>query len=210
MDPAQHPGLETEPGAAVFTVPTGGSSIRDVASWWRYTAGANWRHPGGPQTDIRGKDHFPASVLAYADALAYAAWKGRALPTEAQWEWASRGGVNGPQDPHRPPQEANTWQGVFPVIDTAEDGFAGLAPVGCYGPNGYGLHDMIGNVWEWTSDAYRDGAPSPVLRRTIKGGSFLCAANFCMRYRSAARQGQEEDLAASHLGFRTILAAPGP
>lgn len=210
VDPAKHPGADASPGAAVFTVPAAGASIRDIASWWRYTHGANWRHPGGPNTDIQGKEQFPVSVLAYEDAQAYAKWKGRALPGEAQWEWASRGGETGPQDPHRPPQEANTWQGVFPVINTNEDGFAGLAPVGCYKPNAYGLHDMMGNVWEWTADAYQSGPRSPVPQRTIKGGSFLCAANYCMRYRSAARQGQEEDLAASHLGFRTILIAPGP
>ncbi len=191
-------------GAAVFVMPGGNADLSTMASWWRLTEGANWKHPAGPATSIDGRDHFPVVDLAYEDIAAYAKWKGRALPTEEQWEWAARAGEKTAPE-HEQPKDANTWQGVFPVIDTAEDGFAGIAPVGCYKPNAFGLHDMIGNVWEWTADAYDAEEPKG---RVIKGGSYLCAPNYCLRYRPAARQRQEDDLGASHLGFRTVLAAP--
>lgn len=215
VDRAIHPeatGESAEPGAVVFLPPAPNASLRSLSSWWRYTPGANWRHPGGPTTTVADRDHFPVTGLAFEDVIAYANWAGRTLPTEAQWEWAARAGATGNAASDRPPSEANTWQGVFPVINTNDDGFLGVAPVGCFPANAFGLHDMIGNLWEWTADIYREptDTPSPVSRRVIKGGSFLCAANYCMRYRSAARQGQEEDLATSHLGFRTILNAPGP
>jgi formylglycine-generating enzyme required for sulfatase activity len=161
---------------------------------------------GGPDTSIEGRGEFPVVALAYEDIEAYAKWKGRALPSEAQWEWAARAGAPHTDD-HPQPKDANTWQGVFPLINTNEDGFAGVAPVGCFKPNAYGLYDMIGNVWEWTADEFKGHAPKA---RVIKGGSYLCAPNYCLRYRPAARQPQEEDLGTSHLGFRTVLNAPGP
>ena len=170
--------------------------------------------------------------IAYEDALAYAHWRGHELPTEAQWEFAARGGRDGEDDyssaydPQGKPI-ANTWQGLFPVHNSNEDGHTGTAPVGCFQPNGYGLYDMIGNVWEWTSDWYRPGhspdpdinpagpdlvslrlAPGLAASRVIKGGSYLCAPNYCARYRPAARQPQETDLSAAHLGFRTVLNKP--
>lgn len=195
---------ETNPGAAVFVMPSGNADLSTAASWWSYVKGANWKHPGGPDTSIDDRDSFPVTALAYEDVAAYAKWKGRALPTEAQWEWAARAGKPETADQ---PKEANTWQGVFPLINTGEDGFEGVAPVGCFKPNAYGLHDMMGNVWEWTSDAYDAQTPRA---RVIKGGSYLCAPNYCLRYRPAARQRQEEDLGTTHLGFRTVLNAPGP
>ena len=199
---AERPG---KAGAAVFVMPSGNADLSTAASWWRYVEGANWKHPGGPETSIEGRDQFPVVALTYEDIEAYAKWKGRKLPSEAQWEWAARAGAQHAPD-HEQPKDANTWQGVFPLINTAEDGFAGLAPVGCFKANAYGLHDMIGNVWEWTSNVYDDQTPKA---RVIKGGSYLCAANYCMRYRAGARQRQEEDLGTSHVGFRTVLSG-GP
>jgi sulfatase modifying factor 1 len=195
---------ETNPGAAVFVMPSGDADLSTAASWWNYVKGANWQHPGGPDTSIDGRENLPVTALAYEDVAAYAKWKGRAVPTEAQWEWAARAGKPETTDQ---PKDANTWQGVFPLINTAEDGFEGIAPVGCFKPNAFGLHDMLGNVWEWTSSAHDTQAPKA---RVIKGGSYLCAPNYCLRYRPAARQRQEEDLGTTHLGFRTILNAPGP
>ena len=229
VDTQAHPGLPPEfqhAGAVVFVLPTDLRGGGDVRQWWQYRPGANWRHPGGPDTSIVGRQAFPVVAVTIEDAQAYARWKGRSLPTEAEWEWAAQGGLpttNGNTDQ---PTQANTWQGLFPIQNTATDGFVGLAPVACYAPNGYGLFDMIGNVWELTRDRYRpyhdarDNLPpdqEPMAQRprqqpeqvaaqhVIKGGSYLCAPNYCMRYRASARQGQEDDLAASHLGFRTIL-----
>lgn len=200
---AERPGKK---GSAVFVVPPPGANLSDVSSWWTYVEGANWRHPEGPETDLTGRDDFPVVAISYEDALAYAKWKGRELPNEAQWERAARAGDDALPDSEQP-RDANTWQGVFPRIDTSDDGFAGIAPVGCFKANAFGLHDMIGNVWELTSDVFAGSTPPA---RVIKGGSFLCAKNFCMRYRPAARQPQEEDLGTNHVGFRTILVAPGP
>lgn len=229
VDAETHPGLSEEmrkPGAVVFVMPNAVNGRGGITQWWRYIPGANWRHPGGPATDIEGRGSFPVVAVTFADAVAYARWKGHMLPTEAQWEWAARSAQ--PQSPpeHEQPKAANTWQGLFPVVNSADDGFVGLAPVGCYVPNALGLFDMIGNVWELTADIYRpqhaasdatapdqvppDLRPSPSALRVIKGGSFLCAPNYCMRYRAGSRQPQEEDLGASHLGFRTVLLAPGP
>jgi formylglycine-generating enzyme required for sulfatase activity len=209
VDAATHPDLPAdmrEPGAVVFVMPNEVDGSGNIAQWWQYIPGANWRHPGGPATSIEGHGSFPVVAVAYEDVAAYAKWKGRALPNEAQWEWAARGGDPCATMDHEQPKDANSWQGVFPVMNTGEDGFVGLAPSGCYKPNGFGLYDMIGNVWEWTRDDYQ----SDPKRRVIKGGSYLCAPNYCMRYRAGSRQGQEADLAASHLGFRTILEAPPP
>lgn len=226
VDPRLHPQLPPEmrlPGAVVFEMPNAVSGTADIRQWWRYVPGANWRHPGGPRTDIRGRGAFPVVAVTYDDALAYARWKGRSLPTELQWEWAARAGQPSGANPHAQPREANTWQGLFPVVNSADDGFVGLAPVGCYAANGAGLSDMLGNVWEMTADPYtadhseQPGSPVALVvrpeavgQRVIKGGSYLCAPSYCMRYRAGARQAQEADLAASHVGFRTILNAPGP
>ena len=229
VDTVKNPGLPAalqQPGAVVFFIPGAVKGRSDITQWWRYTPGANWRHPGGPGTHIEGRGAFPVAAVTLEDAQAYARWKGRALPSEAQWEWAARAARPEPPPANEQPKEANTWQGLFPVLNSGEDGFVGLAPVGCYAPNPLGLHDMIGNVWELTADAWtphhRDAdAPPPdqipvgmraagAAQQVIKGGSFLCAPNYCMRYRAGARQPQDRDLATSHLGFRTILTAPGP
>jgi formylglycine-generating enzyme required for sulfatase activity len=200
-----HPDLPPsmqQPGAVVFVMPTDLQHGGDIRDWWQYRAGANWRHPGGPGTDIEGLDALPVVATTVEDAQAYARWKGRQLPSEAQWEWAALGGGKPETGNTSQPAQANTWQGMFPVRNQVTDGFTGVAPVGCFAPNGYGLFDMIGNVWELTLDT---AAPN---QHVIKGGSYLCAPNYCMRYRPGARQGQEDDLATSHLGFRTILPAP--
>lgn len=229
VDTQAHPGLPPDlqqAGAVVFIQPTDLRRGGDVRQWWQYRPGANWRHPGGPDTTLTGREAFPVVAVTIEDAQAYARWMGHTLPTEAEWEWAAQGGLPSTRGPTEQPAQANTWQGVFPVQNSASDGFTGIAPVACYKPNGYGLFDMIGNVWELTRDRYlpyhdaRDNLPpdqEPLAQRpsqqadaiaaqhVIKGGSYLCAPNYCMRYRSAARQGQEDDLATSHLGFRTIL-----
>jgi len=201
---AERPGPRQ--GAVVFVMPHRVDGSGDIAQWWHLVKDANWRHPGGPDTSIDGRGHFPVVEIDYNDALAYAKWKHRELPTEAEWEYAARAGAA-----HldlAQPTEANTWQGIFPVLNSGADGFVGLAPVGCYKPNAFGLYDMIGNVWEWTASLYapRHGmAPEAgAAARVIKGGSFLCAPNYCMRYRPGSREPQEADLGASHLGFRTI------
>lgn len=228
VDPKQHRALPADmrqPGAVVFVMPNAASGQGDVTQWWRYIPGASWRHPGGPRTGIEGRGAFPVVAVTYEDAQAYALWQGRSLPSEMQWEWAARGGSAQAGQSAQNSKAANTWQGLFPVVNSGDDGFIGLAPSGCYPPNGYGLYDTIGNVWELTADrwtpnhaepAQGSGAPLPPARapaagqRVIKGGSFLCAPNYCMRYRAGARQAQDEDLAVSHLGFRTMLIAPGP
>lgn len=218
-------------GAAVFVAPTRPVRGNDISQWWQFKADANWRHPEGASSDLHGRDNHPVVDVTYDDALAYAKWRGRELPTEAEWEYASRGGsreevgASGAYSTSGKPL-ANTWQGVFPVLNTGEDGFIGTAPVGCFNANAYGLFDMIGNVWEWTSDWYRRGhasesvvnpqGPAGPVRlerghtpaRVIKGGSFLCASNYCARYRSTSRQPQEIDLGTTNVGFRTILRAP--
>jgi formylglycine-generating enzyme required for sulfatase activity len=230
-DPDDYPGVPADKlvaGSAVFVPPTDMSQGFNPLSWWRFVPGANWRHPQGPDNDIKGKDHLPVVQVAYEDALAYADWAGRALPTEAQWEYAARGGLEGKEyawgDELEPGEQAmaNSWQGIFPVQNTEEDGFRGLAPVGCFPPNGYGLYDMIGNVWEWTSSPYNpsheiaenlsvegyDPRQPGIPVRVIKGGSFLCAPNYCMRYRPAARHAQETGLGTDHIGFRTVSVVP--
>jgi sulfatase modifying factor 1 len=222
VDQKTHPELTGEmlkPGAAVFVTPKEIHGMEDISQWWHYVPGANWRHPAGQGSDIVGRDNYPVVEITHDDALAYAKWKHRDLPSEAEWEWAARAGNPKAAMDHDQPKNANTWQGIFPVVNSGDDGFVGLAPSGCYAANAYGLFDMIGNVWELTTDIYkpRHGETTgpdqmPMMggtkRYVIKGGSFLCAPNYCMRYRSGSREGQEADLAASHLGFRTILRAP--
>jgi formylglycine-generating enzyme required for sulfatase activity len=199
-DPPAPPGAPPDmrkPGSAVFSLPSG-----DDPRWWRWVVGASWRHPEGPGSSVAGRDREPVVQIAYADALAYARWAGKTLPTEAQWEYAALGGKPPQPEPLSPDGEptANTYQGPFPRQDLALDGFRGRAPAGCFPPNGYGLYDMIGNVWEWTQDAAGGRSDTGV----IKGGSFLCAANYCARYRPAARQFQERGLGTDHIGVRFI------
>lgn len=198
---------EREGGSAIFAPPGGAIDLNNAADWWRYRKGADWRHPHGPGSSIDGRGDWPVIHVDYEDAAAYARWAGAALPSEAQWERAARGDQTGTRHPHswaydskgRP--TANSWQGVFPVHDTGADGYVGLAPVGCFSRNGFGLHDMVGNVWEWTSEE-RGG------KGIIKGGSYLCAMNYCANFRPAAFQAQELDLGTSHIGFRTISGEP--
>lgn len=210
-DPALYPGVPRDllkPSSLVF-VGAAGLGSGDPAGWWRVVDGANWRHPEGPSSNLDGRERHPVVQVAYEDALAYARWLGRDLPTEAEWEFAARGGLDGRRfewgdktpDAKSPP--ANTWQGLFPALDLGSDGYkARTAPVACYPPNGYGLFDMTGNVWEWTRDVSPGAAPGE--GRLIKGGSFLCADNFCLRYRPSARQSGPPDTGSSHIGFRTI------
>lgn len=238
LDPVAYPGLtpdQRQPASLVFV--GAGAPGGDPAGWWRIVPGADWRHPEGPGSTIDGKDSWPVVHVAWEDALAYARWLGRDLPTEAEWEYAARGGLEGARyawgdDPApRDDPKANTWQGVFPVVDSGADGHkAHAAPVGCFAANGHGLHDITGNVWEWTSDWYRPGlAPASVMeaggppramsrdpdepgqpKHVIKGGSFLCADNFCFRYRPAARAPGPHDGGAAHIGFRTVLRITTP
>jgi formylglycine-generating enzyme required for sulfatase activity len=203
--PPKLPGAPPEmliPGSAVFTVPT-----HDDPRWWRWVVGAQWRHPSGPKESIVGHEREPVVQIAYEDAEAYARWAGKALPTEAQWEYAARAGKKAlpePLDSEGRPQ-ANYYQGVFPVRDLGTDGYKGRAPVGCFKPNDFGLYDMIGNVWEWTSDP---GGPEG--DHIIKGGSYLCAGNYCARYRPAARQFQERGLGTDHIGVRFVSTGAVP
>lgn len=195
------PGFERS-GAAVFTPPDATNP-----TWWRFIEGANWRHPEGPESSIEGRDADPVVQVSQADAKAYAGWAGRVLPSETQWEYAARAGsqtryVWGETRTINGVEQANTWQGAFPLQNTQDDGFLRRSPVGCYPPNGFGLYDMIGNVWEWTDTIYKQGEGEPVYM--IKGGSFLCAENYCRRYRPAARQPQEAGFPTNHIGFRTV------
>jgi formylglycine-generating enzyme required for sulfatase activity len=226
-----------KPGSLVFTPPDHPVDLRDVSQWWQFRAGANWKHPGGLNTSIDGKDNYPVVQVSWDDAVAYATWASKRLPTESEWEFAARGGLEGkvnvwgdePIDPHR----ANTWQGHFPDHNTAEDGYAGAAPVGKFPANGYGLYDMAGNVWEWCSDLYRvdayeqlvaqvgpgnvavnptgpdrsadpRNASAPVVR-VQRGGSYLCNDAYCASYRPSARMSATPDSAAQHLGFRCVM-----
>ena len=200
------------PGAMVFVMPEDTLPQLVPSMWWVFTPGANWRRPSGPASTIEGHDTDPVTQVSWEDAKAYAKWRGHDLPTEAEWEWAARAGGDVPSDDLQP--DANIWEGVFPYFDAASDGYHGLAPVGCFKPNDYGLYDMIGNVWEWTEDLYRPShAPGSSFvedprypqRRVIKGGSWMCSNTYCGRYRPSARQPGDADLGSSHTGFRTVL-----
>lgn len=214
------------PGSSVFFPPKPGEPA-NMTTWWKFVAGANWRHPQGPGSDIAGKGAYPVVHIAFEDAEAYAKWADRRLPTEDEWEYAARGGIDratyewGNAAPERGKPRANSWQGVFPYENKVSDGFAGLAPVGCFDANPFGLHDMTGNVWEWTRSAFvprrgdafdssrSSAAPGEIDLKVAKGGSYLCAENYCARYRPAARHPQDAVLGTSHMGFRTVGKAVG-
>ena len=237
LDPLAYPqftAAQRSPASLVFVGQDDTANRSNPLSWWKIVPGANWRHPQGPKSDIKGKDLWPVVHVSYADAQAYAQWVGHQLPTEAQWEYAARGGLDAktyvwgdaPAKTSKP--MANNWQGVFPMIDTGDDGYkAQTASVGCFRANGYGLLDMAGNVWEWTSDWYKPGlskapgqgppqdlaydpADPAVPKHVVKGGSYLCADDYCFRYRPAARSPGPADGGASHTGFRTIIADISP
>ena len=232
LPPAQFPDLneaQRSPGSLVFQPPE--DSLQPVAylSWWHWVPGANWQHPYSPDSNLQGKDQHPVVHIAYEDAVAYAHWVGKQLPTEAQWEYAARGGLKdkiyswGEQYSAK---KANTWQGAFPFVNTQQDGYVDTAPVGSFPPNGYGLYDMTGNVWEWTADWFTLGhagkahqrnpqgpdqaqsfdpkKPGEGAAHVIKGGSYLCAQNYCSRYRPAARESQVPDTGTTHIGFRLV------
>lgn len=227
LDPAAFPGVPADalvPGSLLFEQPPGPVPLSDYSRWWRFAPGVSWRRPDGPGSDWRDRRAHPVVHVAYEDAAAYAAWAGKSIPTETEWEFAAWGGSRtpgaefpwgadfAPGGRHR----ANTWQGEFPWHNAASDGFERTSPVGAYPPNGYGLVDMIGNVWEWTASAYASRqetsgccAPSGTARphdlHALKGGSFLCAPGYCRRYRPPARSPQSPDSSTSHIGFRCVV-----
>jgi formylglycine-generating enzyme len=245
LNPADYPGAKPEllvPGALVFQKSNGPVDLNSYFNWWAWVTGANWKNPLGPQSNLKEREKHPVVHIAYEDAEAYAKWCGKELPTEAEWEFAARGGLEGKNftwgddDVQFTKPMANTWQGRFPYENLLIDKYEGTSPVGSFEPNGYGLYDMAGNTWEWTSDWYvknvdesankvksccttnvnpRVVSPEKsydecqpevkIPRKVIKGGSHLCAPNYCLRYRPAARQPQMIDTGMSHLGFRCIV-----
>lgn len=248
-DPSDYPGLApamAQAGSLVFSKPEGMVDMGDASNWWRFVHGANWRHPQGPDSSIAGMDDHPVVQVAYPDAEAYAKWAGKALPTEAEFEFAARGGVDGADyawgDSLAPggAMLANYWQGRFPIANLCLDGWEGTSPVRSYPANPYGVFDLIGNVWEWTQDwwtdhaagranarksccavsnprggklfqSYDPGMPGVRIgRKVIKGGSHLCAENYCQRYRPAARHPEMIDTSTTHIGFRCVLRSSSP
>jgi formylglycine-generating enzyme len=244
-DPANYPGARPEmlvPASVVFRQPPHRVDLRNHYNWWAYVPGANWRHPEGPGSTLHGRERHPVVHVAYEDVAAYASWVGKELPTEAEWEFAARGGLEGAtyawgnEFSPKGKMMANTWQGEFPIENLRIDRFERTAPVGAFPPNGYGLFDATGNVWEWTTDWYRDqhqpesaccGSVNPTIgdreqsydpqmpgvpipRKVIKGGSFLCAPNYCQRYRPAARMPHPVDTGTCHIGFRCIVRSGTP
>jgi formylglycine-generating enzyme required for sulfatase activity len=227
------------PSSIVFVAPAGPIGLGNPYQWWQYVPGANWRHPEGPGSSIKGRESHPVVHVAHGDALAYATWAGKLLPSEAEWERAAWGGREGAEyawgdelHPGGRPM-ANTWQGTFPHHNSKLDGWERTSPVGSFPANGYGLLDMIGNIWEWTDDWYlehgeriaaggegccetvqRQRSVDPtsqhggIPRKVVKGGSFLCAPNYCQRYRPAARLAQGIDTSTCHMGFRCIVRGP--
>jgi len=245
-DPVDYPGADPAlvvPGSLVFQRPPGPVPLDDIRAWWAYVPGASWRCPDGAGSTLNGRERHPVTHVACEDAEAFAQWAGAELPTEAEWEFAARGGLEGSiyvwGDEFAPDRRplANTWQGRFPWENLRLDGYEGTSPVCAFPPNGYGLYDMAGNVWEWTSDLFTArhsaqpdkacctprnprvrspeqsraaGMPDGhIPRRVVKGGSYLCAPNYCLRYRPAARQGQAIDTSACHIGFRCIVRSGG-
>lgn len=245
LDPVDFPGAPAEnllPGSLVFTRTPGPVDLRHLSQWWTWTPGACWRHPEGPDSSLIGREDHPAVHIAYDDAETYATWAGKSLPTEAEWERAARGGLDratfvwGDEPASPGTRLANYWHGAFPW--RPDPGYGSAAPVGSFPPNGYGLFDMAGNVWEWTTDWYTtrhsDDAETPccvprnprggseqesfdpaqpqfrIPRKVIKGGSFLCADSYCLRYRPAARRPQMIDTGMSHIGFRCIVRDSEP
>jgi len=241
-DPKDYPGALShmlKAGSLVFTPPHHRVDLANWSQWWRFRFGAYWRRPYGPGSSLAGLEEHPVVHVAYRDAEAYARWAGKELPTEAEWEFAARGGLDGAEfawgDEFTPGQRhmANTWQGDFPRENTRADGYARTSPVTAFPPNAYGLYDMIGNVWEWTTDWYSAqhevSVASPccpsenprgakeegsydhcqpeirIPRKVLKGGSHLCAPNYCRRYRPAARHAEPIDTSTSHVGFRCIV-----
>jgi formylglycine-generating enzyme required for sulfatase activity len=226
-----------QPGSLLFkksnkSVP----NLYDFSQWWQWTIGANWKHPNGKDSTIEGKENFPVVHISYEDAQAYCIWAGRRLPTEAEWEYAARGGKNNTiffwgDDVSQLSKKANSWEGKFPIINTKIDGYERSAPVKSYPPNDFGLYDMSGNVWEWTNDWYNVnyydeisslnnvtvnpvGATkafnpnNPYLKeKVIKGGSFLCNASYCASYRISSRMASSMDSSLEHLGFRTVVTS---
>ncbi|MDT5326537.1 MAG: formylglycine-rating enzyme [Mycobacterium sp.] len=245
LDPTQYPGVAAEdlaPGALVFRPTQGPIDLRDWRQWWDWAPGACWRHPFGPDggsgTSWADRMDHPVVQLAYTDAAAYARWAGRRLPTEAEWEYAARGGATttyawGDEVAPDGLPMANTWQGRFPYRNDGALGWVGTSPVGAFPSNGFGLLDMIGNVWEWTTTPYTvhhvmdakkgcctpsgrqersdpgnvASTPDPAVNQTLKGGSHLCAPEYCHRYRPAARSSQSQDSATTHIGFRCVVSA---
>ena len=230
------------PGSLVFQKTQGPVNLNDYHNWWAYVPGARWDRPEGAESNTGGRERHPVTHVAFEDAVAFAAWAGKSLPTEAEWERAARGGLDncafpwGDEFAPKGRMMANTWQGEFPWQNLLQDGFESTSPVKSFPPNGYGLYDTAGNVWEWTTDFFTPGherldagaccAPSnprvespdasyavgepgaTIPRRIIKGGSHLCAPNYCLRYRPAARQGEAVDTSTSHIGFRCIVRPP--